>query len=98
MANILDNRAVETLFNSQLNDWEQAKHNYEALSNISSKTLSYNGLEFKVQFNPARIVSSAAKVDAQSIKERKCFLCAQNRPLVQKGIAYSGLAGNTKYW
>ncbi len=40
----------------------------------------------KVQFNPARLVSSAAKVDAASLKARKCFLCEENRPEVQSGI------------
>ena len=34
------------------------------------------------------IVSSAAKVDAKSLKERKCFLCEANRPAVQEGLAW----------
>ena len=42
----------------------------------------------KVQFNPARMVSSGAKVDAKTIAERKCFLCAANRPEVQRGIEW----------
>ena len=42
----------------------------------------------RVQFNPARIVSSGAKVDAKTIAERKCFLCAENRPEVQSGIEF----------
>jgi hypothetical protein len=41
-----------------------------------------------VQFNPARIASSAAKVDPQSIRERKCFLCSDNRPSEQKGVPF----------
>jgi ATP adenylyltransferase/5',5'''-P-1,P-4-tetraphosphate phosphorylase II len=41
-----------------------------------------------VQFNPARIASSAAKVDPQSIRERKCFLCSDNRPPEQKGVPF----------
>jgi hypothetical protein len=41
-----------------------------------------------VQFNPRRIVSSAAKVDEQAIKNRKCFLCRENLPAEQKGIEY----------
>jgi ATP adenylyltransferase/5',5'''-P-1,P-4-tetraphosphate phosphorylase II len=32
-----------------------------------------------MQFNPARIRSTAAAVDAKSIAERPCFLCAKNR-------------------
>ena len=54
------------------------------------KELNVNGTLYKVQFNPARIVSSGAKVDAKSIKERKCFLCPANLPAVQKGIPFEG--------
>ena len=46
------------------------------------------GVPYKVQFNPARITSSGAKVDPKSIKERKCFLCPANLPEVQKGIVF----------
>lgn len=49
-----------------------------------------NGCRYKVQFNPARIVSSAAKVDVKSIQERKCFLCPANLPPMQQGIPFNG--------
>lgn len=86
------NKEVAQLFADQLSVWEQAKGNYDALSHIKVKEEPVNGVPFKVQFNPARIVSSAAKVDPKSIKERKCFLCAANRPSVQKGIDFKGEA------
>ena len=57
---------------------------------VQVKELNVNGTLYKVQFNPARIVSSGAKVDAKSIKERKCFLCPANLPAVQKGIPFEG--------
>ena len=41
-----------------------------------------------LQFNPGRIVSTGAKVDARSIRERRCFLCVENLPEPQKGIVY----------
>ena len=41
-----------------------------------------------VQFNPGRITSSAAKVDARSIEARPCFLCEKNRPAQQRGISF----------
>jgi len=56
---------------------------------VKEKTLLVDGREYKVQFNPARIVSSAARIDAQSIRERKCFLCAENRPPEQNGIPFN---------
>lgn len=79
---------VEELFEQQFATWEQAKNNFDALRDVKVKDLDVDGMHVKVQFNPARMVSSGAKVDAKSIAERKCFLCAANRPEVQKGIAW----------
>lgn len=79
---------VENLFRQQLIDWETARKNYKSLHNVETKTFDVNGCEFEVQFNPARIVSSGAKVDAKSIRERKCFLCPENRPKEQEGIPF----------
>jgi hypothetical protein len=81
-------KATEELFEQQLTTWEQAGNNYKALEGVIAKEVLVDGFPFKVQFNPARIVSSAAKVDTKSIQERKCFLCAANRPAVQKGVDY----------
>lgn len=64
------------------------KNNYTALSRVKVKELDVNGTHYKVQFNPARIVSSAAKVDTKSIQERKCFLCPANLPAVQRGLPF----------
>lgn len=65
-----------------------AAGNFEALNGVKVKELDVDGMPVKVQFNPARIVSSSAKVDAKSLKERKCFLCGANRPEVQRGIEW----------
>ena len=83
----LDNLA--SLFDEQLSSWEQAAGNYAALASVKVRSVDVAGFPFKIQFNPARIVSSAAKVDAKSIQERKCFLCTANRPAVQRGLNYS---------
>ncbi|MEG0519084.1 MAG: DUF4922 domain-containing protein, partial [Bacteroidales bacterium] len=91
--NQLSSTGVQILLDLQLQEWAQAKDNYAALDRIEVKEVLLNGFPIKVQFNPARIVSSAAKVDAKSIRERKCFLCGANRPPVQKGIEYIGKAG-----
>ncbi|GHT39779.1 DUF4922 domain-containing protein [Bacteroidia bacterium] len=80
----------QQLFDRQLATWELARSNYAALAQVKMKTFDVDGHTCKVQFNPARIVSSAAKVDAQSIRERACFLCAANRPAEQRGISFKG--------
>ncbi len=82
------NQQLQQLYNQQYTDWELARKNIDSLKNVELRTFPFDGFEIKAQFNPARIVSSAAKTDAQSIQERKCFLCEANRPEIQKGILY----------
>lgn len=81
---------IDRFIAEQIAEWPQAAGNFEALTGVKVKDLDIDGMKIKVQFNPARIVSSAAKVDAKSLKERKCFLCENNRPTVQRGIAWGG--------
>lgn len=87
---------LEALFLEQLNNWPQAKNNYSALDQLKYRSIDYDGFPALLQYNPVRIVSSAAKVDAQSIKERRCFLCPANRPPMQKGLPFKGVSG-TEY-
>lgn len=79
---------IQNLFDSQLQEWPLAKANFEALKGVESKEFDFGDFCIRVQFNPARIQSSAAKVDAKSIQERKCFLCSQNLPAEQRGIPF----------
>jgi len=88
MKRIVTSSQVAELLQEQLNVWELARNNYEALKQVKVKELAFDNFKIKVQFNPARIVSSSAKVDTKSIQERKCFLCEQNRPAIQKGIPF----------
>lgn len=84
MTNI--NNQIKSLFTEQVSNWELARKFYESLGNVSTKTFSFGDFEVQVQFNPARIVSSGAKMDAKTIAERKCFLCTENRPAEQKSV------------
>lgn len=79
---------IDRFIESQLTEWELASVNYRDLGNVKTKTLKFDGFEVIVQFNPKRIVSSAAKVDARSIEARPCFLCSQNRPSQQRGLKF----------
>lgn len=81
---------VRSFIEKQLNVWDTAKNNFEALKGVKVKSFTVRNSTVKVQFNLARIVSSAAKVDAKSLKERKCFLCESNRPAVQEGLPWDG--------
>ena len=76
------------LLEEQKKTWPQLSQGYEGLSSVRVRDLSCHGFSVRLQYNPARIVSSGAKVDPQSIKERRCFLCVENLPVEQNGILY----------
>lgn len=68
---------------AQLGQWPEAAERFRSLESVLTKTVDVDGFRVKVQFNPARKVSTAAKVDAASIAARPCFLCGANRPQQQ---------------
>jgi ATP adenylyltransferase/5',5'''-P-1,P-4-tetraphosphate phosphorylase II len=78
------------LIKDQQKEWELARKNYAGLSHVKSRKLAFDGFDVVVQFNPERIRSSAAKVDAKSIEARPCFLCRENLPDEQRGIPAMG--------
>lgn len=78
------------LLERQKNNWPMCGENYRQLDQVRVRAFDYNGLELNVQFNPGRIRSTSAKVDSKSIKERKCFLCRENRPPEQEELQYDG--------
>lgn len=79
---------VKRFFPEQLAEWPLAKQNYEALNKVRVKELDLGGTSVRIQFNPERMRSSAAKIDTKSIQERKCFLCPAHLPAEQRGIPF----------
>lgn len=70
-------------FNRQLKTWEEVRQRYRDLQQVKTRELVGEGMSVEVQWNPARIRSTGAKIDARSLAERPCFLCAENRPKEQ---------------
>jgi diadenosine tetraphosphate (Ap4A) HIT family hydrolase len=68
--------------------WPFLRDAYAAQDSAQIREISANGFSVKLQFNPRRIISSAAAVDPASISRRPCFLCVENLPEAQKGILY----------
>lgn len=79
---------VNALIERQMQNWRTVADNYAALSRVSTRTLHPGKATVMLQFNPERIRSSAAKVDAASLKARKCFLCGENQPQEQEMISW----------
>lgn len=76
------------LLTKQLVTWPLAAHNYEALRTVRTHSFDMGGFTVRVQFNPARIASSGAKVDNRSIRERTCFLCPDHLPVEQERLPF----------
>jgi len=83
-----DQERVNDFFISQVHSWPLLADNREKLGSVRLKTFRFDGFTFRVQFNPGRIISSSAKVDPVSVKQRECFLCAGNRPPQQKALGF----------
>ena len=84
---------IHKFVGDQLSRWPLACDNFRALKNVRVREVEVGGLTVKLQFNPARIVSSAAKLSKEEIAKRKCFLCRENRPDVQSFIKFEGRKG-----
>jgi Domain of unknown function (DUF4922) len=80
--------AAKLLIKKQLEEWVELRDGFESLESAKFRTFSFGSFNIKFQFNPKRLISSSAKIDEKSIKERKCFLCIQNLPPGQRAILY----------
>lgn len=78
---------LNDFYRRQLALWPMAADNYKALFGVRTRTLTPagqdGGMAFTLQFNPARVRSTAARVDHASVSSRPCFLCASSRPECQ---------------
>ena len=73
----------QRFFERQLTVWPEVRERYRQLQHVQTRELVADGFTLEAQWNPARIRSTGAQIDARAIAERPCFLCAQNRPAQQ---------------
>lgn len=79
-ADIMEDSSISRFFNRQLEVWTNARHRFRDLKHVETRQFSD---QLKLQWNPARIVSTGAKIDKKTLGERPCFLCDKNRPKEQ---------------
>ena len=84
-------RRIDALFAQQRATWPALCEGEAALQHLDTKTLTSGGDWIVVQANPARQRSTHAKTDTQSIAARPCFLCPQNMPPEERGVAFENL-------
>ncbi|HMB96471.1 MAG TPA: DUF4922 domain-containing protein [Tepidisphaeraceae bacterium] len=74
------------LLKQQIPSWDLLAKNLASLAKMESHNFDFGQFTVKAQFNPQRIGSVTAKVDQASIRNRKCFLCDENRPPEQMNL------------
>ena len=78
-----DNGPLDSLrrfFDRQMETWEEARRHYRDLQDVETRELATDNMVLMAQWNPARILSTGAKMGKSDIESRPCFLCAKNRP------------------
>ena len=84
---------MQGLIDRQLASWPEAARRYSDLREVKTKEITIGGMPVRVQYNPARAVSTLARTDAASIATRPCFLCRENRPQQQESMPFEGCDG-----
>jgi hypothetical protein len=82
-------RAIDNLFAAQIEEWPQLNDAAARHQQVRERSISW-GDDFKIrlQYNPARSISSTASIEQEVIGQRPCFLCESNRPPLQRGIPF----------
>ena len=72
-------KGLTDFFHNQLNQWKDVAKRFEELKGVQTREVG----SALAQFNPARLVSTGAKIDKATLAKRPCFLCEKNRPKEQ---------------
>jgi hypothetical protein len=84
---------ADRFIESQLETWPLARKNFEALKDVRIREFLLGRFPFRAQFNPGRMISTGAKMDAATIRVRKCFLCKENTPPEQTPVTVTAYTG-----
>lgn len=79
---------IDALLALQRSTWTEFREAESSLSKIVSKRIRRDNAQIVVQANPGRSRSVHADVDPVSVSRRPCFLCKENIPPEECGIAF----------
>lgn len=77
---MLNLEQINDLYAEQFRVWPEVKERYDALMQTRRRIVGIDDMSIGLQYNPARVRSTAAAVDSASLAKRPCFLCKANRP------------------
>lgn len=75
---------LSEFFQNQLTAWPETAARYTDLARVEVRDFG----AVSAQYNPARMVSTGAKVDKKTLAHRPCFLCKDHRPEIQQEWAF----------
>lgn len=84
----MEHNDLKGFLDHQLDVWPQAACAFKSLTGVMLRSIIVDGFPIRLQCNPARIKSAAAKVDSASIRKRPCFLCSSHRPQEQYALPF----------
>ncbi|HYX43379.1 MAG TPA: DUF4922 domain-containing protein, partial [Pyrinomonadaceae bacterium] len=84
---------VGALIEQQRATWPLLAKGIAALTEVETRRVPVAESAVTIQHNPHRLRSTAAAVDKGSVEKRPCFLCAENLPPEEKGLAYGEKMG-----
>lgn len=84
----MKNEELRQLHEQQLRDFDLARANYAGLKNVVYRNIPFGEFSVRLQYNPARMISTNASIDPATLASRKCFLCPGHMPAGQNGIPY----------
>lgn len=76
------------LFSQQLFNWQEFALAHMDMKGAWLREITSEQHTLLVQFNQGRTVSATAALDAETIRNRPCFLCAHHLPAAQKAVLY----------
>lgn len=75
---------LSEFFHNQMATWPETAARYDDLARVEVRDFG----AVSAQYNPARMVSTGAKVDKKTLAQRPCFLCKDHRPEIQQEWAF----------
>lgn len=88
---------IDEMFSRETALHGRAFINYQALSKVECREMPVSGFPARLFFNPAREASVMAKVDEETLRRRKCFLCPDGLEEKQQTTIWSSGSG-PQYW
>ncbi len=85
---MINDKDLLGLHTQQMQEFQLAKQNFEGLEELVYKEVPCEHYAIQLQHNPARMISTNAKTDQATLDSRPCFLCSENHPKGQSGVAY----------